>query len=139
MQARFLQALQSLDREHGPDSHFYIWAVAERMYQQSPDLQERDSVINGAIAHRRAARQVAAESGDEDAIRAMSLERIIRGYRGQEGRPAVRDKIGHMESAVNLSRTARTLARRGMITRIAKPGYGVVALTDTGRSANLSV
>lgn len=138
-QRRFLAALHSLEQEHAPGDQFYIWAVCQRLYDQSPDLQAMDAAIDADVDARREARVALAATGDEWARQMIMLESLIAGHRRQEGRPAVRDKIGHMDSVVNSTRIARSLAKRGLIIRDARPGYGVVSLTERGREQAISV
>ena len=136
-QIAFLRALAKLEDEHGVEDGraFYLHAVCRQMYADSPELRQIEEERNNAAAQRIADQENKAKNGDEEARRLLFLRRSVMSSRRQEGRPAVRDDLGSMESVVNSTRLARSLAGRGMIGRDARPGFAVVWLLEAGRSA----
>jgi hypothetical protein len=140
-QRLMLQALASLEAEHGREEGlFYVWAIVDRAYALSPEMQDRHRAQTEASAAQTAALQARAEAGEELAIRYLGLTRALtRTRRGPRARRTT--PLWLTEGDFNPSRILASLERRGLVTRNAVKGGGSAGLTDEGRpvAALLSV
>jgi hypothetical protein len=132
-----MKALRALDEENGrkPDAHFYVWAIVERAYALSPDLQrvEQERQQRSA-AHQRWWEEKAA-AGNSDAKLYLASGRSLR--RGALSPRRRRSFPSWVEAALNPSRTLAALADRGLVQRYAVKGGGAAALTEEGRNTAL--
>lgn len=140
-QRLILQALASLEAEHGRDEGlFYVWAIVDRAYALSPELQGRHRAQTEASAAQAAALRARADAGEELAIRYLHLTRTL--TRSRPGPRARRTTPFWLtEGELNPSRILASLERRGLVTRRAVKGGGSAGLTDAGRAeaSSLSV
>ncbi|WCS28905.1 hypothetical protein LOK46_32455 (plasmid) [Methylobacterium sp. NMS14P] len=132
-QRLILQALASLEAEHGRDEDlFYVWAIVDRAYALSPEMQGRYRTQNEASATQAAALKVRADAGEELAMRYLHLTRTLTctrpGARARRTTP-----FWFTEGDFNPSRVLTSLERRGLVTRRAVRGGGSAGLTDEGR------
>lgn len=134
-QCLMLRALASLEDEHGRDQGlFYVWAIVDRAYALSPELQERHRAQTEASAAQAAALRSRADAGEELAIRYLGLTRsIVRSRPGPRARRTT--PFWLTEGELNPSRILASLERRGMVSRRAVKGGGTARLTEAGRSA----
>lgn len=132
-QRLILQALASLEAEHGRDEGlFYVWAIVDRAYALSPEMQGCHRTQNEASATQAAALKVRADAGEEPAMRYLHLTRTL-----TRTRPAARARrttpFWLTEGDFNPSRVLASLERRGLVTRRAVKGGESAGLTDEGR------
>lgn len=135
-----LKALASLEAEHGQGGQFYVWAIVDRAYSLSPQMQARERAADEASAERAASIRERAAQGDERAATLLMLTlRLGRSRRGPRARRTT--PFWLTETTLNPSRVLAGLARRGLVTRTPIKGGGAAGLTDAGRSvaAGLSV
>lgn len=128
-----LKALASLEAEHGEGGQFYVWAIVDRAYSLSPQMQARERAASEASARRAAAIRERAAQGDERAATLLALTAGLglsrRGPRARRTTP-----FWLAEGTLNPSRVLAGLARRGLIARTPIKGGGSAGLTDAGRS-----
>lgn len=138
-QRLILRALAALEAEHGRGEwRFCVWAIVDRSYALSPEMQKRHRAQTEASAARNAAIQARAEAGEELAIRYLGLTRAL--TRGRPGPRARRTTPFWLtEGTFNPSRVLASLERRGLVSRHAVKGGGSAALTDAGRQAASAV
>ena len=140
-QRLMLKALGSLEAEHNRDEGlFYVWAIVDRAYALSPEMQERHHARTEASAAQAAAIRARAEAGDERAALYLGLTRsLTRTRRGPRARRTT--PFWLTESDFNPSRILASLERRGLVKRHAVKGGGSARLTDAGRreTSELSV
>lgn len=138
-QTLILSAVASLDAEYS-DGQFYVWAIVDRAYALSPEMQERKAEQNARSAANHARIQALADVGDEQAKLYLGLTRSLgRTRRGPRRRRTSPWRI--TETAFNPSRVLAALERRGLVVRSPVKGGGSAGLTDQGRqtAAGLSV
>lgn len=130
-----LKALAALEAEHGGDGDlFCVWAIVDRAYALSPEMQERHRQESEAIAARHARMREKAEGGDDRALRFVTLTQSLR--RSRPGPRARRTSPSWItEHDFNPSRVLASLERRGLVSRNALKGGGSAGLTDAGRQA----
>lgn len=129
-----LRALASLEAEHGAgEGLFYVWAVVDRAFALSPDMQRRHQARAAASDERHARIEAMAAGGNDRAKLYLSLGR---GLAVRRPSPRKRRSAPWQESEVtfNPSRVLAGLERRGLVRRDARNGGGSAALTDAGRS-----
>lgn len=140
-QRLMLKALASLAAEHGSDDGlFFVWAIVDRAYELSPEMQARHQAMTEASAARSAEIQARAAAGDERAALFLGLTRsLTRASRAPRTRRTTPFRL--TEVGFNPSRILASLERRGLVTRRAIKGGGSASLTDEGRreAAELSV
>ncbi|GJE59218.1 hypothetical protein [Methylobacterium trifolii] len=136
-----LMAMASLEAEHDSQGGgFYVWAIVDRVYALSPEMQDRHRRTTGAIEARNVAIRERAAAGDGKAALYLSLGRSLAcGRRSPRWRRTAPEWL--TETALNPSRVLASLQRRGLVSRVALNGGGSAGLTDTGRqiAAELSV
>ncbi|MCJ2115708.1 hypothetical protein MKK65_03720 [Methylobacterium sp. J-001] len=132
-QPLMLKALASLEAEHGSGNGlFFVWAIVDRAYELSPEMQARHQAMTEASAARSAEIQARAAAGDERAALFLGLTRsLTRTRRAPRARRATPFRL--TESGFNPSRVLASLERRGLVTRRAIKGGGSAGLTDAGR------
>lgn len=138
-QRLMLRALASLESEYSQDEGlFYVWAIVDRAYELSPEMQKRHRAQTEASAARKAALQARADAGEELAIRYLHLTRTL--TRSRPG-PRVRRTTPFWltEGDLNPSRILASLERRGLVKRRALKGGGTARLTDEGLAAAASL
>lgn len=135
-----LKALASLEAEHGEGGQFYVWAIVDRAYSLSPQMQARERAAAEASAQRAAALRERAGQGDERASTLLMLTASLRRSR-RVPRARRTTPFWLTEGALNPSRILAGLAQRGLVARTAIKGGGSAGLTDAGRAvaASLSV
>lgn len=131
-QALLLRALASLEAQDGR-SLFYVWAIADRCFELSQPLQARAAAGAEAYAKSRAWWKEQAAAGNPDALLFESLGRALARRPGprQRRKAPYRD----LEYPLNPSRALASLAKRGLVQRVAVQGGGSAGLTDAGRDA----
>lgn len=132
-----LAALASLEAEEGEGHRFLVWAIVDRLYSLSPELQDLHRRRNEAIAARNAAIRAQAEAGDDKARLYLALGNVIRRRPGARKRRTA--PWFETEVAMNPSRVLASLERRGLVTRNAIKGGGAAGLTEAGRTAAVGV
>ena len=135
-----LRALASLEAEEGEGHRFLIWAIVDRAYALSPEMQERHRQATAATAARNAAIRERAEQGDDRAKLYLGLTRtLVRTRRGPRARRT--SPFWITETDFNPSRVLASLERRGLVLRSPLKGGGAAGLTNAGRqlASNLSV
>lgn len=140
-QRLMLKALASLEAEHGGDSGlFFVWAIVDRAYELSPEMQARHQAMTDASAARSAEVQARAAAGDERAALFLALTRSLTRTR-RAPRTRRTTPFWLTEGDFNPSRILASLQRRGLVTRRAIKGGGSAGLTDAGRAeaSSLSV
>ena len=140
-QRLMLKALASLEAEHGGDSGlFFVWAIVDRAYELSPEMQARHQAMTEASAARSAEIQARAAGGDERAALFLGLTRSLTRTR-RAPRTRRESPFWLTEVDFNPSRILASLERRGLVTRRAIKGGGSAGLTDAGRAeaSSLSV
>lgn len=133
-QRLILTALASLEEENGEGHRFLVWAIVDRLYELSPELQDLTRSRNAASEARNAAIRARADAGDDKARLYLSLGRALSGGRRNHPRKRRTAPWAETETALNPSRVLASLERRGLVTRNAIKGGGAAGLTDAGRS-----
>jgi hypothetical protein len=133
-QRLMLKALASLEAEDGTGDRFYVWAIVDRAYALSPEMQERHRGETEARDMRRVALRDRAAQGDDQAALHLSMTiALTRSRRGPRARRTSPSWI--TEHDFNPSRVLASLERRGLVSRNAFKGGGSAGLTDAGRQA----
>ena len=131
-QRLMLKALASLEAEHGRADAFFVWAIVDRAYAISPELQARHRAFTEACERREAKTREMAAAGD---ARARLYLQLTRAMPREQPSPRLRRTTPFWltEAELNPSRALASLARRGLVTRRPVKGGGSAGLTDAGR------
>lgn len=131
-QTLILSALASLEIEHRSGVEFCVWAIVDRAYALSPEMQERKAQQDARRAAEHARIQAMADAGDDrDALYLGLTRSLTRTRRGPRQRRASPWWI--TETAFNPSRVLAGLERRGLVVRTPIKGGGSAKLTEQGR------
>ena len=132
-QKLILTALLDLEREDGPGDRFYVWAIVDRAYSLSQEMQDRERERREAHERQNQRIRDRAAAGDEKASLYLALGQ---GLRRTHRHPRARRTSPWWEAEVNFnpSRVLASLARRGLVDRRAVQGGGSAGLTEEGRA-----